>query len=142
MAGVKASKLYTPQLLGLAASLANYPLGNASQFIGDARSRTCGSSIELAIDCREDGAISRIGMQVTACAIGQASAAIMAADVQGRSAADIVTKTHEVERWLSGGADMPDWPGFDALTPALEHPARHGALMLVWKAASNALSSR
>ncbi len=142
MAGVKATKLYSPQLLGLAAGLANYPLNNASQFSGEARSRTCGSSIELAIDCREDGAVERIGMQVTACAIGQASAAIMAADVRGRSAADIITKTREIEQWLSGEGNMPGWPGFEALAPALEHPARHGALMLVWKAASNALSSR
>jgi hypothetical protein len=35
---------------------------------------------------------------------------------------------------------MPDWPGLAAIAPAREFPGRHGAIMLPWTAARDALS--
>ncbi|MEL6877878.1 MAG: iron-sulfur cluster assembly scaffold protein [Pseudomonadota bacterium] len=107
----------------------------------EARSRTCGSSIRLGLNVGSDGAVTQIGMQVTACAIGQSSAAIMAAHASGAKAADILAMEAEVKAWLRDEGHMPEWPGFEALEPAREHAARHGALLLVWTAARQALSS-
>jgi hypothetical protein len=43
--------------------------------------------------------------------------------------------------WLAGSAGLPEWPGIEAIVPARDYPARHGAIMLPWTAACDALSS-
>ena len=35
---------------------------------------------------------------------------------------------------------MPDWPDLEMLAPALPYPGRHGAILLPWRAAADALS--
>ena len=135
------SKLYTPRLLGLAASLYGFPFDENAPFVGEARSKTCGSAISVSVETRADGAITRTGMAVKACAIGQGSAAILAEGARGRSAQDIAATTRQIEAWLQNEGPLPDWPGFDALEPALQHSGRHGALLIPWIAINDALSS-
>ena len=36
-------------------------------------------------------------------------------------------------------APQPGWPGLDALAAARAYPARHGAILLAWRAALEAL---
>lgn len=79
-------------------------------------------------------------MQVSACAIGQASAALLARGSIGAAPEDIIATANDLERWLAGEGDLPRWPGLAPLTPALAHPGRHGALLLPWNAAVEALS--
>lgn len=134
------SKLYTPRLLALSAELAAFPLTGPFQHTAETRSRTCGSTLLLGVDTGADGAVERIGMQVSACAIGQSSAAVMAQDAKGRPAGDFTATLASIEQWLAGEAPLPDWPGFDALEPAREHAGRHGALLLPWKAMAQVLS--
>lgn len=136
------SKLYTPRLLALSAQLAEFPLSRAYDLRSETRSRTCGSTLELGVDADENGAVQRLGLRVSACAIGQSSAAVMATEAKGRTASDFDRILESIQAWLAGKAPAPEWPGFDALEPALPHPARHGALLLPWKAMSEALSSR
>lgn len=135
-----AAKLYSPALLGLATGLAAYPLDPALPLRATARSRSCGSVIELGLGLDEDQRISRIGMQVSACAIGQASAALLAHGSIGSAPHDIITTAKGLESWLAGEGDLPLWPGLEPLTPARAHPGRHGALLLPWNAACEALS--
>ena len=141
MATRPAAKLYSPALLGLATELAVFPLQDALPLRAETRSRSCGSVIALGLTLAEDGHISQIGMTVSACAIGQASAALLARSAIGAEAARITATTASLSAWLAGEGDLPDWPGLDLLTPALPHPGRHGALLLPWKAACEALSS-
>jgi len=133
--------LYTPAILALAAGLADYPLTGEFAQRASARSRTCGSVIEIGLDCDASGAISRVGMQLAACAMGQASAAIMAAGIQGRSAPEITAAHDALQAWLAGEGTLPAWPQIDLLAPALPHKGRHGALLLPWTAALEALCS-
>lgn len=135
------AKLYTPRLLALSAQLADFPLSGPFEHNAQARSRTCGSVIVLGVDLATDGGVARIGMQVTACAVGQSSAAVMAQDALGRSARDLAATRAGIAAWLAGEGPLPDWPGFDALEPALLHKGRHGALLLPWNAMTQALSS-
>lgn len=134
------SKLYTTQLLALAAELANYPLHDGFDHIAEARSSVCGSTMTLGLDRDGEGRITSVGMQVSACAIGQSSAAVVAGGIAGRSARDLHEARKAMKRWLSGEGDLPHWPRIDALAPALAHPGRHGALILAWDAAVAALS--
>lgn len=133
--------LYTPDILALAAGLAAYPLTGDFAATASARSRTCGSVIEVGLDRDAAGTISRVGMRVTACAIGQSSAAIMAQGLAGRRAAEIAGMETAIAAWLAGEGTLPDWPQFDLLAPALPHKGRHGALLLPWTAAARALFS-
>jgi NifU-like protein involved in Fe-S cluster formation len=135
-----ATKLYSPELLDLATGLAKFPLSDDLPLRADARSRSCGSVITLGLALDEAGQIARIGMQVSACAIGQASAALLAHSAAACAPATIDAVSEALELWLGGHGALPDWPGIAALAPVRDHPGRHGALLLPWTAARMALS--
>ncbi len=134
-----AATLYTPEVLALATSLARFPLEDGLTQRGTARSATCGSTIELGLICAADGTIAQLGLRAHACAIGQAAAALFAEHAVGMNAAEIAAVAAQIEAWLIGSA-MPDWPGFAAIAAAREYPARHGAVLLAWRAALVAMS--
>ncbi|NCP13237.1 MAG: iron-sulfur cluster assembly scaffold protein [Sphingomonadales bacterium] len=135
-----AVKLYSPALLGLATELSHFPLTQTLELRAEARSRSCGSVITIGLTLGADDTVSQIGMQVSACAIGQASAALMARSAVGAAPSAITMTTAAISRWLAGEGDLPDWPALELVAPALAHPGRHGALLLPWKAACEALS--
>jgi NifU-like protein involved in Fe-S cluster formation len=132
-------KLYTPEVLSLATSLAKWPLDPEMPFQGRARSQSCGSVLSVSLSLDNAGEIDRIGLSAQACAIGQASAAIFAQDAVGRSKADLRSSAAEVEAWLKGKRNLPDWPGLNAIAAARDYPARHGAVLLPWKSTLDAL---
>lgn len=137
-----AAKLYTPQVLALATSLADWPLDAGLELSGDARSAVCGSSITLGLSLANDGTIVGLGVKSHACAIGQAAAGLFARAATGRNRAEIETAFAALQRWLEdGAAPPPAWPGIDLLDAARAYPARHGAILLPWKAALAALPS-
>ncbi len=133
--------LYTPEVLALATSLARYSWDESLPRQGSARSQSCGSTLALALAADPAGRIERIGIRAHACAIGQASAAIFAEAAMGRNRADIAQYHEAIAAWLSGKNDMPSWPGLEAIAAARAYPARHGAILLAWKAALDALPS-
>ncbi len=135
------TKLYTPTLLALSSELANFPMSDEFERFGEARSRTCGSELRLGVDLDETGQVRRIGLMVSACAVGQSSAAIMARHAAGMDAQSFDRMLQSVEAWLAGSGLLPEWPGFDALEPALPHTGRHDALKLPWIAIRRALST-
>ncbi|WP_226635481.1 iron-sulfur cluster assembly scaffold protein [Novosphingobium profundi] len=138
---MSATVLYTPDVLALAMDLAAYPLASDLPYVTEARSPTCGSQLKLGLDSGPDERIARVGISAQACAIGQASAAIFAKGAQGQSAAELTRARSEIRSWLSGEGPMPSWPGFDTLAAVPDYPGRHGAVLLAWDAAQEALSS-
>jgi NifU-like protein involved in Fe-S cluster formation len=136
-----ATVLYTPEILALAAGLADYPADSALPLSGSARSKSCGSMLTMHLAIDTAGRIARLGIAAHACAIGQASAAIFAQAAAGRTGADIAGTETAMTAWLAGEGPMPDWPGLFAIAPAAAYPARHGAILLAWRAALSALSS-
>ncbi len=134
-----AAALYTPTVLALATSLATWPLDEALPLQGSARSKSCGSSLNLGLETDAEGHITRIGMKAQACAIGQAAAAIFAAAAAGQSGAEIAQAESAIRAWLAGEAALPDWPGMAVLAPAQAYPARHGAILLAWQSARELL---
>lgn len=132
-------RLYTPEVLAAAVSLAARPLGDELPLRGDARSPSCGSRIELGLAVDDDGRVARVGIASRACAIGQASAAVFADHVVGLTADEIASARSQMAAWLAGNGTMPDWPGLPLVAAARDYPARHGAMMLAWDAACAAL---
>jgi NifU-like protein involved in Fe-S cluster formation len=136
-----AARLYTPELLALAVELAKAPPLDVADMRAEARSPTCGSTLAMDLMLDGGGRITHLGMRVRACAVGQASAAIFARHAQGRNLADIAGTLDQLESWLRGESEAPLWPDLELVAPARAYPARHGALLLPWKAAATALST-
>lgn len=139
MAGEGQSRLYTPEVLSLAVELARYPLTPDLPVTGEARSRTCGSTLRLGLALDDAHRVARVGMQATACAVGQAAAALFARGAPGLAPADLERHLDNLERWLADEGSPPDWPGIEIIARAQAYPARHGAILLPWKAAQAAL---
>lgn len=125
----------------MAVRLADYPLGPHLPLTGEARSRSCGSTLEIGLALDAGGQISAVGCRAHACAIGQAAAGLFLDGVAGRSEADISRCREGLARWLTGDGAAPDWPGLDLLANARAYPARHDAILLAWDAALAALAS-
>jgi len=133
--------LYTTEILRLAAALPE-PVkleridGSAAQ-----RSPTCGSIVETQVQL-QDGRIEALSQTVSACAFGQASAALVAQRAPGHSRDDIQIALDQLGGWLSRErAEPPQWPGFEALAPARPRVGRHGAILLPLRALLAALES-
>jgi NifU-like protein involved in Fe-S cluster formation len=82
-----------------------------------------------------DGKIDGLAMRVNACALGQASAAILKANAAGADLATIGETRDAVERALKSGAPMPTfWPELSLLLPAKDYPSRYAAILLPYDA--------
>jgi NifU-like protein involved in Fe-S cluster formation len=139
---VSAARLYTPEVLALATSLAQWPLhAGAPGLTGTARSVTCGSVITVLLDLDEAGAIRAVGLQVQACAVGQAAATLFADAATGHNWSSLAAAEAALRGWLGGKDEVPEWPGLSALAAARDYPARHPTILLPWMAALSALSS-
>lgn len=131
-AGVTAPT-YTREILRLAVSLEPPHELARCDCAAELRSPTCGSTIAIGVMLDEAGRIADLSQRVSACAFGQASAALLAASARGCSRCDIERGLAGLEDWLGGGAD-PDWPGASALEPARAKAGRHGAILLPFRA--------
>ncbi|MFM6932140.1 MAG: iron-sulfur cluster assembly scaffold protein [Novosphingobium sp.] len=132
-------KLYTPEVLALATQLARWPIDPAMPLQGRARSQSCGSVLAMSLALDDAGAIQRIGLSTQACAIGQASAAIFADQATGKTRTEVAGALAALDAWLKGERSLPEWPGLSTIAAAKDYPARHGAVLLPWKSALDAL---
>lgn len=137
MSGVSET-LYNQQILRLAAgvpfdSRLAEPHGSSEK-----RSPVCGSRVTVDVSLGEDGRVAEVGMRVRACALGQASAALMAANVVGRSPEELAATRDALAVWLAGEGPVPDWPELDIFAPALPYTARHPSVRLAFEAAAEA----
>ena len=127
--------LYTIEILRMAASIPHLRRLDHPQGQAEMRSPTCGSTALVEINVDADGRVVALGQQVEACAFGQASAALMGAAAHGADIADASQALAELTEWLEGKRDAPgDWPGLAALAPARSRRARHGAILLPFRA--------
>lgn len=138
--------LYTPAVLLAATGLAAWPWDEVHPFVGQARSRTCGSTITLGLALDAAGGVSAIGIRAHACAIGQASANAFASGAIGRTRAAIAGARAGLGTWLAGEGDLDallgDWPGLAVIAQARTISSRHGAIVLAWDAALEALPAQ
>ena len=127
--------LYTTEILRLAASL--YGPRELERVDGDAelRSPTCGSRVSIAVQLDRDRRIEALSQQVHACAFGQASAALLERHAIGRAHEEVGDALVLLSRWLAQEQEEAScWPGFAALEPARQRQARHGAILLPFRA--------
>lgn len=134
------SDLYSEKILDLA--------GNARQpgrLVGadaSARkvSRVCGSVIEVDVTVR-DGVIADYGHEISACALGQTSAAVVAREIVGTPAAEFRQVRAQMHAMLKDNGPPPagKWSDLRFLEPVREYRARHMSTLLVFDAVVEAL---
>ena len=127
--------LYTTDILRLAASVRPPRELDCEDGRAELRSPTCGSSVTLSVQLDGEHRVRFLTQTVRACAFGQASAALLERHAVGRTHAEISEALVDLSRWLSGERDdAGQWPGLSALAPARPRKARHGAILLPFRA--------
>ncbi len=132
--------LYDTALLRLAATIPH--LGRLADPHGTAerRSAVCGSLVTCDVRM-EGGRVAELGLHVSACALGQASANLMASHAIGRTSAELAQARDALAAWLAGERDDPgSWPGLDRIARARPHTGRHGAIRLPFEAIADAVA--
>ncbi|MES2441588.1 MAG: iron-sulfur cluster assembly scaffold protein [Pseudomonadota bacterium] len=130
--------LYNNEILRLAASVPFLDRIERPQASVEKRSPVCGSRVTVDVDLDGEGRVAQTGMLVRACALGQASAALMAAHAVGRSADALAVARDALTAWLAGEGPVPEWPGLAVFAPALPHRARHPSIRLAFEAVAEA----
>jgi NifU-like protein involved in Fe-S cluster formation len=131
--------LYNRDILRLAASIPHLGRLDHPQASSERRSPVCGSRVAVDIVLDAEGKVVALGQEVKACALGQASAALMAAQAIGRSGAELAAARDALAAYLKGDRDDPgDWPGLAAFAEARRFAARHASILLAFEAAAEA----
>lgn len=134
-------KLYSGQILALAADIPH--LGRLPEAGGTARKRSplCGSTVTVDVVV-QDGLVTRFGQDVKACALGQASAAVLGGVVIGRNLAELTAARDALAGMLVGGAvPAPPFDGYQVLMPARDYKNRHASILLALDATCEAVAA-
>ncbi|MEL6323205.1 MAG: iron-sulfur cluster assembly scaffold protein, partial [Pseudomonadota bacterium] len=105
-------------------------------------SRVCGS--ELTLDLKiERGVVADFGLEAKACALGQASAGLVAERLIGEAASDLCSLRGKVHAMLKEAGAPPDgiWQDLEALQAIRDYPQRHASTMLIFEALHEGLTA-
>lgn len=134
------SDLYSERILDLAGN-ARQP-GRLAFADATARkvSRVCGSVIEVDVVVR-DGIIQGYGHEISACALGQTSAAVVAREVVGTPVDEFMAVRQAMHDMLKADGAPPSgrWDDLKYLEPVRSYPNRHVSTLLVFDAVAAAL---
>ena len=132
--------IYSRRILELAASiphLGRLPDAHASSTV---RSKLCGSTVT--VDLKLDGdVVTDFAHDVKACALGQASCAIMGRHVIGSTADELRDVRDAASRLLKADGQAPQgkWQDLQVLEPLRDYKARHASILLTFDAVVDAL---
>jgi NifU-like protein involved in Fe-S cluster formation len=131
--------LYDTALLRLAASIPHLGRLPKPHATAERRSPVCGSRVIVDVRMNDDETIGQLGLAVSACALGQASACLMARYAISRTPDELVMARDQLTDWLAGRRPDPGfWPDLDQLARALPHSGRHAAIRLPFEAIAEA----
>lgn len=138
------SHLYSREILRLATSLAGQKRLTMPDATSDRRSPTCGSRVIVEIVLDADNLVAEIGMEARACALGQASAALVAAHAVGRSTEEVQAARDALRAYLASREENTPadfWPGIEVFAAAADYPARHPSILLAFEALAEAVEA-
>ena len=123
--------IYNKDVLKLAANIGGIESLLKPDITVSHKSPICGSSIVISLILK-DQTISGYSQKIKACALGQASASVMADAIIGKSRLQIQRAYDQVQKMLTTGAPPPqdDWSRLSALAPAINAKPRHGAILM------------
>ncbi len=134
MAETDLIKLYSERILQLAADIPLTDRLETPDATVRKRSPLCGSTVTIDLSV-ENGVVAAYGQDVKACALGQASASVLAGVVIGRSLPELISARDGLREMLQGGeAPVVPFNGFEVLIPARDFRNRHASIMLAVEA--------
>lgn len=134
-------KLYSGRILALAADIPHLGRLPAPQGTSRKRSPLCGSTVTVDVVLKE-GRVAEFAQDVKACALGQASAAVLGGVVLGRNRAELEAARDALRAMLKDAGPVPAAPfnGYEVLTPAREYKNRHASILLALDATCEAVA--
>jgi NifU-like protein involved in Fe-S cluster formation len=129
--------LYHPRIFELAAEIPHLGRLPAPQGSAMRHSRLCGSTVTADVSLDAQGRIAEFALEVEACALGQASAAVLARGAINAAPAEIADALEALHAMLKAGGPPPHGRFWELrhLEGVREYPARHLSVMLAWQAA-------
>lgn len=134
-------KLYSQRILALASDIPHRERLDAPAFSVRRRAPLCGSTVTVDLDLDAEGKVTRFGQDVRACALGQASAALLGHHVVGCDRATILRLRDQLRAMLREDGPVPDaaFDGYEVLLPARDYRNRHDSIMLAIEATLEAM---
>jgi len=132
--------IYSRRILELAANIPHLGRLPEPDATATARSRLCGSTVT--VDVKLDGdVVTAFAHDVKACALGQASSAIMGQNVVGATVGELREVRDVATRVLKANGEAPQgkWGDLKVLEPLRDHKARHASILLTFDAVVDAL---
>jgi len=119
------TELYNTDILSLSATLVNEAL-NAPQGTSRKVSKLCGSWVEIDVNLDDEGIVSDTALRVQACALGQASAAILKSQIIGASLDDLTVARDGLCAMLKDAGQPPQgrFEKLKLLLGVADYPAR------------------
>ena len=132
--------LYSAKLLRLAAEMPRAGRLAAPDASAEKVSKLCGSRIIVDVMVK-GGQVTDFAQDVSACALGQASASVLGAHVIGASLAELETTRDAFRAMLKADGPAPEGRFADLalLAPVKDYPARHTSTMLAFDAVTEAV---
>ena len=132
--------LYTERVLRLAADMPRTGRLPDPDGTAEKTAKLCGSHVVLDVKLSE-GRVSDFAQEVQACALGQAAAGVLGANVVGATAAEVEAARDALRAMLKRGGPAPEGRFADlrALAPVKDFPARHASTTLAFDAAVEAI---
>ena len=124
--------IYTKTILRFASNIPNAERLKSPDVSVTKRTAVCGSSMTVDLNIK-NGKIEKIGLDIKACALGQASASIFAKNAVGLTLEEVQNLKNELIGFLKTG-DFKIKKPFDDykyLDPARSVPYRHDSILLV-----------
>jgi NifU-like protein involved in Fe-S cluster formation len=134
--------LYSARILKLAANMPRAGRLAAPQGSAERISKLCGSRARVDVVLK-DGRIADYAQEVEACALGQATAAIVGANVIGAEVCELEAARDAMRAMLKSGGAAPGgrFAELSALEQVKDFPARHASSMVALEAACDAARS-
>lgn len=132
--------VYNAKILGFAGNIGRIGRLAAPDASATAHSKLCGSTVTVDLAVK-DGVVTDFAHEVKACALGQASSAIMAEHVVGASADELRATREAMRRMLKEDGPPPQGRFSDLkyLEPVRDYKARHASTMLTFDAVVDCL---
>lgn len=134
--------LYSKRILALASDIPHAGALEDRDGRSTQRSPLCGSTVTADVRMT-DGRVTDLGLDVKACALGQASASLLGGLAIGLNREQIATGREALRAMLKDGAEAPAPPfdGIEVLRPARDYRNRHASILLVWDAVLGAIDA-
>lgn len=135
-------KLYSARILALAADIPHHGRLAAPQGSARRRSPLCGSTVTADVVV-QDGKLVDFAQDVKACALGQASAAVLGQVAIGRTLPELQAARDALQAMLKEGGPVPPAPfaGYEVLLPARDYKNRHASILLALEAVCEAMEA-